>query len=287
MVNRISRVAPFFISLLVAGCVIRVQGNGGGSSGATANATGPVVVNASKTPVKTCPDLDPKTTVTYTFDTLNEGKLEGQDGWTLVGGNSPMQIKNARGFDGSKAAVFLSFGQLVRKNDATFAVPKIAGTETTLAIEFDTHYDGMVGGATSEFMLVSAASMTGELRSTSTSPWIGLKSGQINYRQAAMGEQIAAPVPSDVQPGDWIRLRLVMDLTDKSNGKNGSAFVFVKNMTKKDTVFRAVTQLQNLDAHLERNVSPPTTWDGMYIRFDEPADYHTDNLRVSPAANCK
>lgn len=287
MVNRISRVAPFLVSLLFAGCVIRVQGNGGGSSGATGSAPGPVVVKESNTPVKTCPDLDPKTTVTYTFDTLNEGTLEGQDGWTLVGGNSPMQIKSGQGFDGSKAAVFLSFGQLVRKNDATFAIPKITGTETTLAIEFDTHYGGMVAGATSEFMLVSAASMTGALRSTSTSPWIGLKSGRINYRQAAMGEQIAAPPPSDVQSGDWIRLRLVIDLTDKSNGKNGSAGVFVKNMTKKDSVFRGVVQLQNLDAHLERNVSPPTAWDAMYIRFDEPADYHTDNLRVSLAANCK
>lgn len=54
-------------------------------------------------------------------------------------------------------------------------------------------------------MLVSAASRTGALRSTSTSPWIGLKSGQINFRQAALGEQIAARSPADIKSGDWIQ----------------------------------------------------------------------------------
>lgn len=268
-------------TMALSGCIIRVKGTAQGTARANAVATNP---NA---PIKTCPDLDPKTTVTYTFNALNEGKLEGQDGWTLVGGNSPMQVKEGKGFDGSKAAVFLSYGQLVRKNDAAFAIPKIAGNETTLALEYDTLFAGYTEGATSEFMLVSAATMTGELKNTSTSPWIGLKSGQVNYREASFGEQIAAPVPSDVKPGDWIRLRLVIDLTDKREGKNGSASVFIKNLSKKDTVSRAIPRLQNLDAHLERLAAPPSSWDGMYIRFDKPADYHTDNLSVSPAANCK
>lgn len=276
----ISNGIVYFMAIALAGCVIRVDGR---ARGAAARDAAP---NPSE-PIKTCPELDPQTTLTYTFNALNEGRLEGQDGWTLVGGNSPMEIKSGKGFDGSKAAVFLSYGQLVRKNDTTFGIPKITGNETTLAIEYDTIFAGLIDGATSEFMLVSTATMTGELANTSTSPWIGLKSGRVNYREASMGEQIAAPLPADVKPGDWIRLRLVVDLTDKRDGKHGSATAFIQNLTRKDTVFRSIAGLQNLDAHLERLSAPPTSWDGMYIRFDKPADYRTDNLRISPAANCK
>lgn len=262
-------------SSVVAGCVIRVSGRANGSA------------MDSSAPVKTCPDLDPNTTVTYDFNGLTEGNLEGQDGWTVVDGQNPMTIKEGQGFDGSKAAVFAAFGQIIRKNGGAFSIPRIAGTETTLAIEYDTLYAGMANGGTSEFMLVSTATMRGTLKETSTSPWVGLKSGQLNYREASYGTQFAAPVPSDVQPGHWLRLRLVIDLTDKTDGKNGSASVFLKNLSKKDTVFRSIPSLYNRDAHLERLSAPPTSWDGVYIRFDRPANYHIDNLRVSPAANCK
>lgn len=279
-----AKISVSIVSLLafgLVGCTIRVEGQ----------ARGGVVAQdvplTSSEPIKTCPDLDPQTTVTYTFDALNEGRLEGQDGWMLVGGNSPMEIKGGKGFDGSKAAVFLSYGQLVRKNDTAFSIPKVTGTETTLAFEYDTIFAGIIEGATSELMLVSTATMTGKLEKTSTSPWIGLKSGRVNYREASMGQQIAAPLPADVTPGNWIRLRLVVDLTDTRDGKHGSATAFIKNLSRKDTVFRSIAGLQNLDAHLERLTTPPTSWDGLYIRFDKPADYRTDNLRVSPASNCK
>lgn len=262
-------------STMLAGCVIRVSGRANGTT------TDP------SAPVKTCPDLDPNTTVTYDFNGLTEGNLEGQDGWTVVDGKNPMTIKEGQGFDGSKAAVFAAFGQIIRKNGAAFSIPRITGTETTLAIEYDTLYGGMANGGTSEFMLVSTATMTGNLKETSTSPWVGLKSGQLNYREASYGTQIAAPVPSDVKSGHWLRLRLVIDLTDKRDGKNGSASVFLKNLSKKDTVFRSIPSLYNRDAHLERLSAPATSWDGVYVRFDRPANYHIDNLRVSPAANCK
>lgn len=262
-------------SSVATACVIRVSGR---VDGAATN---------SSVPVKTCPDLDPNTTVTYDFNGLSEGNLEGQDGWTVVDGKNPMTIKEGQGFDGSKAAVFAAFGQIIRKNQNGFSIPRISGTETTLAIEYDTLYAGMAEGGTSEFMLVSSATMTGKLKETSTSPWVGLKSGQLNYREASMGTQFAAPVPSDVKPGHWLRLRLVIDLTDKTEGKNGSASVFLKNLSKKDTVFRSIPSLYNRDAHLERMSAPSTSWDAVYIRFDRPANYHIDNLRVSPAANCK
>ncbi|HRI70088.1 MAG TPA: hypothetical protein PK156_37920 [Polyangium sp.] len=283
MLHRIWLGVPLFMALMLGGCVIRVQGAAQGK----AQAQGASATKNSATPVRTCPDLDPNTTVTYDFNALSEGKLDGQDGWTLVHGNSPMQLARGKGFDGSMAAVFMNYGQIVRKNSGAFSVPKISGNETTLAIEYDTLFAGYIVGGTSEFMLVSAATMTGDLASTSTSPWIGVKEGHLNYRQSSFGEQIPAPVPSDVKPGHWIRLRLVIDLTDKREGKNGSATVFLKNLTKEDKVFRSIPRLDNLDAHLERASTPPATWDAMYVRFDKPADYRIDNLRVSPAANCR
>ena len=71
-------------------------------------------------------------------------------------------------------------------------------------------------------------------------------------------------------PEDWYRLQLRIDL--KANSGNGLGSLYYMNLTKGDTGFRPVEELQNLDMELHEMAqgAGPASWNAMWLvmRFD-------------------
>jgi hypothetical protein len=94
-----------------------------------------------------------------------------------------------------------------------------------------------------------------------------------------------ADVAPEVQQGDWLRMRLEIDLA--ANGGNGLANAFYKDLTLGQGSFTPIPGLQNKSANLlGQPAANKYFWDRMYLRGGiNVEDNQIDNLEVGLVAN--
>ena len=219
-----------------------------------------------------------RTQTTYDFEALSPGDLLGQDGWvsatfgttalavtTGIGTNDTQVVEN------SQSAVTV----MARRADPGFGLPPLTGAETSVTLEVDCIADWNIG-----FNAFVGIAPWADLNSNSVvdggevGPLFGFNhnagSGAPSFYlgdSAAGATSILAPVPTSVDPGDWLRIRLVMDLT--ANGGNGAGTLTFRNLTDDEPGFSA-TGVTGFDLRFSQG-RHPTTWNGVFIRIDDGA----------------
>ena len=85
---------------------------------------------------------------------------------------------------------------------------------------------------------------------------------------------------TEIHPGDWLRMRLEIDLA--ANGGNGLANAFYKDLTLGQTDFTPIPGIQNKSANLlGQPAANKYFWDRMYLRGGINVEENTiDNLEV-------
>jgi hypothetical protein len=158
-----------------------------------------------------------------------------------------------------------------RINDGTFSFGTLAGTETALILQGDFRYHDNFSGAGDFYIMLHNAG--------APSPQIGLGPIGITLRDAGYGAT-ATFMPATIQVGDWVRLRMELDLT--ANGGNGSADVYYQNLTDGDAGLVPIASLQNIDTNIVGAGSLPTAWNTMRIdgRSGGPGIGGFDNFTV-------
>ena len=213
------------------------------------------------------------TPVTYTFEGLTSGSdLVGQDGWVDLGSGAFIDVVTGSGSNPSLVAANPGGSGThwaERTNDVVFSFPGFTGNEASAYLQTDFQF---ASGTNFHFYVGN------------TSPWIQLlddvgtiTSPSFGVRGANFGSQSSTLVPAGINTGDWLRIRLVMDLS--ANGGAGFGDVFFQNLTQGDTSFTAVGGLQDVD--LEMGGVDATTWNSIAIRTDSSASAsRIDNLTV-------
>jgi hypothetical protein len=225
----------------------------------------------------------------YTFENLTvDANLIGQDNWVHF---------NTGASSGSEALVKLGTGtntsnvfsantgnvQVGRANDANFSVPTFTGTEQVY-LEADFQFGTQLAQFAAAHVVPDSMAATDR----SMSPifgWLLFGTPQamsFSLRKANFGTSTQIPV-ADVAPeivlGDWVRLRMEVDLA--ANGGDGSASLFYKDLTLGQTSFTPVLGLQNFVAGLLANNGNDYLWDGMYLRGGISGGNNAiDNLEV-------
>ena len=236
--------------------------------------------------------------VTYDFNSLSGSNLahyttvNGQDNWTsngfIFGTPIPswhVGVTNSLGFDGSQSLQFVRVGagfgaDASRLNDKSFGfktMNKISYFQADFGVSF-------WGG---QFALAYDANGDGVIRKTgpseigptltigSNSPLVG-----VQLRDAA-GTITKVPLSAvSGVGGDWIRLRLQMDLN--ANGGQGSGTVYYQNLSDGDTALQIVPGLVNINLALDKDAtdgSNPKLWNAMWLHF-EGAVNQLDNIEI-------
>lgn len=191
------------------------------------------------------------------------------------------------GFDGSAALRFQEVGAGVgtdasRLNDLAFAIPTLTGAETYISLQADFS----VGFWGNQFALGYDANADDVIRSStsdeigpqivigSNSPLVGVQIRDAN------GGVTKVPIENVGSGGDWIRLRLDIDLT--AFGGQGAGNLFYQNLTTNDPSLQPVTGLQNINLDLSPSATDarnPALWNGFWLHF-EGATNQLDNISV-------
>lgn len=221
----------------------------------------------------------------YDFESLpNNIILDQDDGWLSDSFGGEIGIRQddtlANGTQVAQPLAGIDSGwpsYLTRVNDAAFGYSPFFGTETQAVLEFDTTAEAMSGFALGHDLNGNGLldPETGEV-----GPVFG------TLRDQTQGEEQFALLAADQQTlhtveingggrccnedSDWYRLQLRMDLT--ANGGSGSGSLYYMNLTRGDTRFQPVVELQDLDLGLDA-MDPdagPETWNAMWLtmRFE-------------------
>jgi hypothetical protein len=232
--------------------------------------------------------------VTYDFNNLDGDNspfvesLDGQDHWTSNGFifNNPIPswfvgVSDDDGFDGTQALIFTRVGSgygadASRVNDGSFSFKKVK-KQAYFQADFGVSYWG------GSFGLANDADEDGVIRKTDFSEIdpqiiIDCNTSVIGVRVlSATGTLTEVPLSAvSGACGDWIRLRLVMDL----DANTGSAFY--QNLTDGDTVLMPVVGLQNIDLQLDElatDATNPENWNAMWLHF-EGSKNELDNIAI-------
>jgi hypothetical protein len=212
--------------------------------------------------------------------------LEGQDGWRTrgYGGSHFPGVSRTLGFDGSPDVRFGSSGPGVgvdasRLRNASFPLPTFHGTETGIVLQADVR----IGAWANQFALAYDADSSGTVfrdETTEIGPgWnVGIVpgvevTGPAGSASAGLGA-IAAVA------GDWVRLRLVIDVT--AGGGQGAASLFSQNLTAGATGLTASPAFQDVPLGLDHGATDarnPALWSGVRLHF-EGSDNALDNVVV-------
>lgn len=218
----------------------------------------------------------------YTFESLTTpGDLPPQDNWSdASSGGAFIDVTAGAGSNTSTVAVSpgggLSIHQARRQNDGAFSIPNFTGTETNAYLQADFR---VINGVNFNFYVTGLGGI---------SPWIGIiddvpavpaiVTPHFALRGASHGTSDYAPIPAGYDQGDWLRIRLEMDLT--ANGGNGFGDVSFQNLTQGDTGFTSVAALQ--DRNLNMGAVDASQWNTMGIRTDVDATAsQIDNLTTA------
>jgi PEP-CTERM motif len=230
----------------------------------------------------------------YDFEALTSGSnLIGQDNWihanTLATSGNEMVVLAGAGSNTSKVATpFTGNAQLYRQNNGSFSIPTFTGTELVYL-----EGDFQLGSQLNVFGLLQAP---GAASYSATSPWIGFSTTTtgtppvvnrfFSFRPSFVpggGATVSVNV-ADVAPeivlGDWVRLRMELNLA--ANGGNGEADVFYKDLTLGQTSFTPVPGMQNLNGGILANsAANKYFWDSMFLRGGITSGNNSiDNLEV-------
>jgi hypothetical protein len=216
----------------------------------------------------------------YDFENLVvDGGLNGRDGWVRApeGGfisvrqdetpvNGTLVAKPLVGVDSGYTAYY------TRVNNDTFRFSPFFGTETQVIQQFDTTAQATsgfgVGADTDGNGLVTAAlgevgPMFGSVRTTD----VGVE--QFGILAANYGAAYVTPLNTATrccnEPTDWYRMQLRMNLT--ANGGAGSGSLYYMNLTRGDTEFQPIAELQNKNLRLDtlNPAAGPESWNAMFI----------------------
>lgn len=231
---------------------------------------------------------------TYNFENLNTGSITNQDNWQLIFGNP--QIATPLGLSNTSTRVFQSTGpnntevQATRINNGTFSFAPFSATEKDATLQFDVRLgtssfarqgsvglghdvngDGQITFRTSGFELNSFLGVF----DVGSGPFLFL--GRPNGTPG-LTILASAAAPTGMTSSDWIRAKVVMDLT--KNAGNGAGSVYALDLTRGDTGFIPVTGLQ--DINMNFTLGPvPTSWDGIYAEaVGDATGAQIDNMFV-------
>lgn len=238
--------------------------------------------------------------IKYDFNSLSGSNASpytssnGQDNWTSNGFKfgTPIPswfvgVSQSLGFDGTEAFIFDRVGpgfgaDASRLNDNSFSFKKMKKRSYIQA-------DFGVGFWGNQFALGHDADEDGVIRKTDpaeigpririgcNNPLVGV---QLVDAAANITKVSATEVSDGSGCGEWIRLRLVMDL--KANNKQGSGSVWYQNLTRGDPGLQPVAGLQNINLALDKHAadaSNPKKWDGMWTHM-EGATNQLDNIVI-------
>ncbi len=238
-------------------------------------------------------------TVVYDFEALNLGALVGQDNWASSSG-SPQVIAPAgsptggnpsnKAFGGAGASTSEDFGS--RINDGGFSIPSFDGLETEAVLQFDLRISSG-GNSQATAGLGRDINSNGKIEpgavfaTYEVNPVLGADviSGAPHFFLARNGATTTTGAyvafPAGFAVDEWIRVKLVMDLT--YNGGEGRGSVFAQNLTNNDPGFTAIPGLQNKSLFLTTGGQAPTTWNAIYLETYGGAanSGQSDNITVT------
>jgi hypothetical protein len=225
---------------------------------------------------------------TYDFEGLSfeEGHLIGQDGWLPtvadnpglfaqegIGWNDSIVIDMPFGFTGIAGRLF----------DGTFGHPPLTGSETSMRFEVDVRADWTAGfNAFAGFapwadldsdMFVDYPAEIGPLFGFTHNAGVDVPNFYLGSSASGATFAVAA-APISVDKGDWLRIRLVMNLA--ANGGDGAGELQYRNLTDDDLIFRP-TGISGFDLGLLGGPSP-SAWNGVVVRLDNSVQL--DNVTV-------
>lgn len=231
----------------------------------------------------------------YDFNGLNGSDqypytaLDQQDGWS----EETFRARNRCGVtatlthDGSKGLRFQEVGpgygcDASRINDAKWGFTKFKGSEKSAYFQADMRV-GFWGGS---FALGHDVNSDGKIRGSQVGELgvrftVGMQANVQIRLSDASGKFTRVPL-SNIGPisgGDWLRVRIHMDLSAGSG--SGLGYVDVENLTKKAPNV-AVPGLQGIPLALDLSASDaknPKLWDAVWLHF-EGATYELDNIEV-------
>jgi hypothetical protein len=216
--------------------------------------------------------------------------LDGQDGWTAESFNTsvPCGVTATLGYDGTPSLRFQQVGAGVgcdasRLNDTSYAIPTFLGTEVSAFCQADFG----VGYWGNEFALAYDVDGNGQVRRSETGergPRIKVGShanvGITVVSAAGNSTMVPLSTAGGTGGGDWLRLRLVMNLT--ANGGSGSGSVDYINLTNGETDWTPLQGMQGIDLELSPgsgDASDPANWSAVWLHF-EGATNELDNIDV-------
>ena len=237
----------------------------------------------------------------YTFDNLNGSDthpytlLDGQDSWSEQTFNAANRcgVTATLSHDGTPCLRFQEVGpgygcDASRVNDGAWLYAPFAGAETSAMFECDIQV-GYWGGT---FGLAHDTNGDGVVRGnqpgergvrfsigTQGNQQLRLYRGDQSFVQANLASA------GGVSGGDWVRVRVIMDLT--ANAGSGAGSLFLQNLSQGATSFTAVPGLQDVDLALDQaaaDATNPLLWDAMWLHF-EGATYCLDNIQVGWAGS--
>ena len=232
----------------------------------------------------------------YNFNALNGSDvhpftlLDGQDNWSEQTFNAANRcgVTATLSHDGTPCLQFQESGpgygcDASRINDGGYLFPSFGGTEPNAMFQVDIRV-GYWGGS---FGL--AHDSNGDLTIRGSQPnevgvrfTVGTQSNVQFRLYAANNTFVQVPLSAigSVAGGNWLRVRVVMDLA--ANGGTGLGSVFVQNISNNDPGFTAVPGLLDVPLALDTstaNARNPMLWDAVWLHF-EGATYALDNIDI-------
>ncbi len=211
----------------------------------------------------------------YTFERLANGSLTGQDGWTKYGENNAFSIIDGTGVNTSKVAFAITDRNnfSVRPNDSNWSFNPHDGSMA--AMQFDLRFmpgtnDPSLDNSGVYFGLAADVDSTAGITNTSErGPAFGILMSQFGIQHLGNSVNWAAlGRPDDdfgVAEGDWLRLQMVVDLTESANG---DATLYFMNLSQGDLGW---TQINSTPV----NLGLTGRYTGVYAALRDPANWDT------------
>ncbi len=252
--------------------------------------------------------LQPVHAAGYDFETLPLASLSGRDGWLSEPGLGEMRVvvdpTTVNGSQVVQPIVGLAsgwYGYLSRVNDSAFAFDAVSGH--TLVLQFDANGEAAAGFAIGRDLdddgLLSRSSgeigpIFGTYRDTGSGGSNrffvhggGLKTDEEDFTPAH-SVPLSTPQRCCNDPEDWYRLQLRIDLA--AAGGSGSGSLYYRNLSRGDSGFLPVSELQGLNLHLDSMAAgaEPQRWNTLWILTQFEGERHIprlDNLVIQSGSS--
>ncbi len=222
----------------------------------------------------------PLLAVTYDFNSLTPGNLDGQDSWTTTKWNtsSDIQVDSTHGFDGSQGLLSTDAAgsagvDASRPSGGSFVLPAFAGPNVQI-FDFD-----IVRNHWGSYVLIGRdTNLDGKITKSDTNEWgVGLYlkgNGSIFKLWTGSWQNGSAA------PANWSKARLVIDTAANSN--QGSGCVLYKNPPDAPSwQIDSALQERNLNLNpVGTDARNPSGWDHVFFHF-ETAGTGLDNFDFS------